>query len=187
MLLLRLVTWAVAACGVTAAVIPGPAADSDSATAGVEALVKRRLPHHAPSFQFELVNATSSSSRGNDSYLVSSEQDGSILIQGNTLSALLSGYVHSIYCFIYLTVQPGSLWTVTNACIQQPSCVPHRCGPCGYLVVHRESPSCRPGHSATPVASSCREQYRTISVSFQHRHVMKSGRAIRGEANGHAG
>jgi len=59
-------------------------------TSGVEALVERRLPQHASSFQFKLVNL---STAANDSYVVSNIDDGKILVQGNTLSALLSGYV----------------------------------------------------------------------------------------------
>ena len=61
-------------------------------TTGVEALVQRRLPQHASSFQFELVNL---STTGNDSYVVTTTDDSRILVQGNTLSALLSGYVAS--------------------------------------------------------------------------------------------
>lgn len=62
-------------------------------TAGIEALIQRRLPQHATSFQFTLVNVSTSTSRDNDSYTVSSTDDGTIMVQGNTLSALTSGYV----------------------------------------------------------------------------------------------
>lgn len=68
-------------------------AATDVSTTGVEALVKRRLPQHAGSFQFELVNVSTSASKGNDTYAVSSSEDGKIVVQGNSLSALLSGYV----------------------------------------------------------------------------------------------
>ncbi|KAI1826032.1 glycoside hydrolase family 89 protein [Xylaria intraflava] len=80
------VVWALAAVGVAATI----------STAGVESLVRRRLPHHAESFQFKIVNAVKNETgtgveRENDSYVVSSTKNGKILVQGNSVSALLSG------------------------------------------------------------------------------------------------
>jgi hypothetical protein len=63
-----------------------------SSTAGVEALVQRRLPRHAGSFEFAIVNASASDSPPtNDSYVVSTNREGKIQVDGNSPSALLSG------------------------------------------------------------------------------------------------
>ncbi|KAH8900379.1 putative alpha-N-acetylglucosaminidase [Thozetella sp. PMI_491] len=80
----KLIIWA-ATAAVAAAV------DSAISTKGVEALVQRRLPQHAASFQFAIANASDSSGSSLDSYTVSSTSDGKILVQGNTASALLTG------------------------------------------------------------------------------------------------
>lgn len=82
-----------AAAAAFAAVVTDAAANTS--TAGIEALVQRRLPQHAGSFQFELVNVSTAAPKSNDTYAVSSTEDGKILVQGNTLSALLSGYAPS--------------------------------------------------------------------------------------------
>ncbi|POR36171.1 Alpha-N-acetylglucosaminidase [Tolypocladium paradoxum] len=66
-------------------------------SAGVEALVQRRLPQHAGLFQFTIVDPISQPATGtfnqnvSESYVVSSINNGKIHIQGNTPSALLSG------------------------------------------------------------------------------------------------
>lgn len=85
--LVKLVSWAAAAAGVGAIVTRASA----PSTAGVEALVQRRLPHHSKSFEFAIVNATASTELVNDTFKVSSTHNGKLLIQGNTVSALLSG------------------------------------------------------------------------------------------------
>ena len=84
-----LLSWAALAVGARSFVTR----DSPS-VAGVEALVQRRLPQHVDSFQFEIVNASQPNGLGGDRYVVSSA-GGKILVQGNSLSALLSGYVDS--------------------------------------------------------------------------------------------
>ncbi|KAL7789894.1 glycoside hydrolase family 89 protein [Trichoderma ceciliae] len=60
-------------------------------TAGVESLVKRRLPNHVDSFEFALEPSSHGSTLANDSYTVSSAKDGKVRIEGTTTSALLSG------------------------------------------------------------------------------------------------
>jgi alpha-N-acetylglucosaminidase len=76
------------ACAAAAiSTVAGIAAPS---TAGIKALVQRRLPRHAESFEFAIVNATQPGQQ-NDSYTVSSTSHDKILIQGNTLSALSTG------------------------------------------------------------------------------------------------
>lgn len=87
MRLVKLVSWAAAAAGVGAIVTQ----TSAPSTAGVEALVQRRLPHHSESFEFAIVNAPDSTELVNDTFKVSSTRNGKFLIQGNTVGALLSG------------------------------------------------------------------------------------------------
>ncbi|KAI0420631.1 glycoside hydrolase family 89 protein [Xylaria grammica] len=70
-----------------------------ASTAGVESLVRRRLPQHADSFRFEIVGdleaditqSDAETERVNDSYVVSSAEDGTVVVQGNTAGALLAG------------------------------------------------------------------------------------------------
>jgi alpha-N-acetylglucosaminidase len=75
------------------AAVVGVVADAAAnvSTAGVEALIQRRLPQHVHSFQFDLVNVSTAAVKENDTYVVSSSNHGKILVQGNTPSALLSG------------------------------------------------------------------------------------------------
>ncbi|KAI0400241.1 glycoside hydrolase family 89 protein [Xylaria palmicola] len=84
-----LVAWAFAA-GVAAL-------RTTNSTAGVESLVRRRLPRHAEAFRFEIVGANDTpqtkreAERVNDSYVVTSTGSGKVLVQGNTVGALLAG------------------------------------------------------------------------------------------------
>lgn len=64
-------------------------------TQGLHDLVKRRLPDHVDSFTFSL-NASLEAQddnyiRKNDNFEVSSAPNGTILVQGNSLSALATG------------------------------------------------------------------------------------------------
>ncbi|KAI1357309.1 glycoside hydrolase family 89 protein [Xylaria arbuscula] len=85
-----------AACAFAASVV---ALRTSASTTGVESLVRRRLPQHAHSFQFEIVEdlgsdesqAEADDERVNDSYVVSSAGDGKVVVQGNTAGALLAG------------------------------------------------------------------------------------------------
>lgn len=79
------------ACVWLLSAIGAAATSSTSSTAGVESLVKRRLPDHADSFEFALELSSHGSALTNDSYTVSSTRDGKIRIEGTTTSALLSG------------------------------------------------------------------------------------------------
>ncbi|OIW28203.1 putative alpha-N-acetylglucosaminidase [Coniochaeta ligniaria NRRL 30616] len=108
---------------------------ADVSTAGIEALVQRRLPQHTGAFQFKLVNVSTEESRGNDTYVVSCGDDGKIIVQGTTLSALLSG-LHSyltnvvhvdIWWYIgsRLDVAPATLPCVSTP-LQGSSIVPYR-------------------------------------------------------------
>lgn len=62
---------------------------SSPSTAGIEALVQRRLPQHVHSFEFSIANATSAGE--SDSYTVSTAQSGKVKVEGNSLSALATG------------------------------------------------------------------------------------------------
>ena len=89
-----------AACSLIPAVL---ASAGSSATAGVEAFVKRRLPKHTKDFEFQLTHAptTPNLTRSDDdseTYTVSSTKDGKILVKGSTVSALMTGYVNCTGC-----------------------------------------------------------------------------------------
>ncbi len=85
-----------AAVAVAAGVV---ALRTTTSTSGVESLVRRRLPQHAESFQFEIVETLGvdgtqteiQSELVNDSYVVSSASNGKVIVQGNTVGALLAG------------------------------------------------------------------------------------------------
>ncbi|KAI0536348.1 glycoside hydrolase family 89 protein [Xylaria digitata] len=72
-----------------------------TSTAGVKSLVRRRLSQHVESFQFEIVEGLEAdgnqadieteTERVNDSYVVSSANDGKVVVQGDTAGALLAG------------------------------------------------------------------------------------------------
>jgi alpha-N-acetylglucosaminidase len=79
----------VAVCAAAASFITGAAAAPS--TAGIEALVQRRLPNHVDSFEFSIVNETDPLSWENDEYAVSTTCDGKILVEGSSLSALATG------------------------------------------------------------------------------------------------
>lgn len=90
---LSLVLSAAAAAGANALAV-NSSSTSTSATAAVEALVERRLPEHVDSFVFSIVNASATTAQGlpvNDTYSVSSTDDGMIHVEGNSVSGLLSG------------------------------------------------------------------------------------------------
>lgn len=64
-----------------------------ASTAGLYSLVERRLPSHCGQFEFHLegVHANTASEAQNDRYTVSTASNGSIIVQGNSLSALSTG------------------------------------------------------------------------------------------------
>ncbi|KAJ5749368.1 uncharacterized protein N7511_011064 [Penicillium nucicola] len=65
-------------------------ARSVQSTQGITDLVKRRLPNHLHNFHFTLDTSYEVDSKY-DSYIVSSDSGGTILVKGNSLSALSSG------------------------------------------------------------------------------------------------
>lgn len=89
---MRLLHLAARCVGLVVAVGAAPLiADGASATSGVEALVRRRLPHIEAGFEFAIINATASESKKHDSYVVSSTDDAKVRVEGTTTSALLTG------------------------------------------------------------------------------------------------
>ncbi|KOS20680.1 Alpha-N-acetylglucosaminidase [Escovopsis weberi] len=87
MRLLSAVAWAVSVVHVAAA-----AASRQPSTAGIEALLKRRLPDHADAFELSLVEPCSQDSNKTvESYYVQNGKDGKIVVEGSTISAILSG------------------------------------------------------------------------------------------------
>lgn len=54
-------------------------------------LVKRRLPSHVDEFHFSLVPNTTAA-EGYDHFKVQTTQNGTVLVQGSSISALSSGY-----------------------------------------------------------------------------------------------
>ncbi|PTB51442.1 glycoside hydrolase family 89 protein [Trichoderma harzianum CBS 226.95] len=65
-----------------------PTASTTGQTAGIQALVKRRIPQHENSFIFSLTNDTASAV---DNYTVVSTVDGKIHVQGTSLSSIVYG------------------------------------------------------------------------------------------------
>lgn len=85
-----LATWIGAVVSVASA--------QSSSTQGIVDLVKRRLPNHVDNFSFSLINSTTGASFSsnstklqNDEYTVSTTRNGTVVVQGNSLSALSSG------------------------------------------------------------------------------------------------
>ncbi|KAE8415222.1 hypothetical protein BDV36DRAFT_227068 [Aspergillus pseudocaelatus] len=67
-------------------------------TQGIIDLVRRRLPDQVDNFVFSLNSSAPKSSTGNrdrDLYTVSTQTNGSILVEGNSRSALAAGYLIS--------------------------------------------------------------------------------------------
>ncbi|KAH8648643.1 putative alpha-N-acetylglucosaminidase [Xylariales sp. PMI_506] len=122
MRLLSLASWAVGAAAVATRAI-NTTSSTASLTAGVEALVQRRIPQHASSFEFAIVNATTDPTY--DTYTVSSTSDGKILVQGNTVSALLSGF-HS---YLSNVVNVDIWWFIGSQLDQAPAELPSLSAP----------------------------------------------------------
>ncbi|KAK5996206.1 Alpha-N-acetylglucosaminidase [Cladobotryum mycophilum] len=116
MRLLNLLTWASAVAHVTAAVIR-PLAVHGPSTAGVEALVRRRLPQHADAFEFTLVDGHDDN---DESYIVKSSGDGKVHVQGTTLSALLSG----LHAYLSDVAHVDIWWFIGSRLEDAPSSLP---------------------------------------------------------------
>lgn len=58
---------------------------------GIVALVKRRLPSHVNDFKFAVTSDCLTNSTAHDTYIVSTPKNGTVLIQGSSLSALSTG------------------------------------------------------------------------------------------------
>ncbi|KAH8696754.1 putative alpha-N-acetylglucosaminidase [Talaromyces proteolyticus] len=103
-------------------------------TQGIYDLVKRRIPQHVDSFEFSLVNATpsvvlSASEKPNDQFVVSTSDDGKILVEGNSISALSSGMFiinnyHRLHKYLSDIAHVGIYWYIGNRLDLAPSELP---------------------------------------------------------------
>jgi len=78
----------------TAGVLALAASVTAQSTAGLTNLLSRRMPNHVNDFAFKIVNASSlgvTNSTYHDSYSVSRAANGTVMIQGTTISALSQG------------------------------------------------------------------------------------------------
>lgn len=66
---------------------------SHLSTAGIEGLLKRRLPNHADQFEFSLASSPHEATPSNDTFEISNADYGKIRIEGTSISAILTGYV----------------------------------------------------------------------------------------------
>ncbi|KAI0965505.1 glycoside hydrolase family 89 protein [Xylaria arbuscula] len=97
-----------------------------ASTAGVEALVRRRLPLHAGSFQFEIVEVLGADGNQtgaenelvNDSYVVSSAHK--VVVQGNTVGALLAG----LHAYLSGEAHVDIWWFIGSQLDEAPSKLP---------------------------------------------------------------
>jgi alpha-N-acetylglucosaminidase len=83
-------------CNLVIRAISVIAAITAQSTDGILDLVKRRLPDHVDSFTFRLFRnntgpVSSSNTPANDEYIISSSEDGKLVVEGNSLIALASG------------------------------------------------------------------------------------------------
>ncbi|KAI1812548.1 glycoside hydrolase family 89 protein [Poronia punctata] len=115
--------------GWTAVVAGVVAIRTAASTAGVESFVHRRLPQHAGSFKFEVVDLQSDSEADldevdtglvNDSYNVSSTSDGAILVQGNTVGGLFAG----LHAYLSNEAHVDIWWFVGSQLHNAPSELP---------------------------------------------------------------
>lgn len=71
-------------------------ASQDQSTEGITRFLERRLPSHVDDFTFSLTDPVRTSDKWiNDEYAVSTDSDGKIHIEGNSLSGILQGYIQS--------------------------------------------------------------------------------------------
>lgn len=92
-------------------------------TAGLTSLVARRLPQHVDDFEFHVVNASSigvTNSSLHDSYTVTSLSNGTISIQGTTISALSQGLHRYVADVLHLDIY----WFVGSRLYLTPSPLP---------------------------------------------------------------
>ena len=95
-------------------------------TAGIYALVQRRLPNHVDKFTFSLTNSPISNlnstitNRPNDEYTVSNGHDGRIYISGNSNIALASGLRWYLNAYCHVDVY----WFIGSRLHQAPQDLP---------------------------------------------------------------
>lgn len=92
-------------------------------TAGLTSLLQRRMPNHVADFSFKIVNASSigvSNSSLHDSYTVTSSPNGTIHVQGTTISALSQGLHRYVTDVLHLDIY----WFVGSRLYLAPTPLP---------------------------------------------------------------
>jgi alpha-N-acetylglucosaminidase len=93
-------------------------------TAGIEALVRRRIPDHADNFQFALVDNSTTGTHNtssNDAYTVADLSNGTIRVEGTTLSALATG----LHRYLADTALVDINWFIGSQLHFAPAKLPH--------------------------------------------------------------
>ncbi|EAW06433.1 alpha-N-acetylglucosaminidase [Aspergillus clavatus NRRL 1] len=85
---------------------------------GIYDLVRRRIPRHADSFRFSLVDFNST---GNDQFVVSSTDNDTILVEGSTLSALSYGLHRYLADIAHVDIY----WYIGSQLHLAPTPLPH--------------------------------------------------------------
>jgi len=93
-------------------------------TAGLTNLLARRMPNHVNDFSFKLVNASTlgvSNSSVHDSYSVSRTTNGTVSIEGTTISALSQG----LHCYTTDVLHLDIYWFVGSRLYLAPTPLPN--------------------------------------------------------------
>ncbi|TPX13640.1 uncharacterized protein E0L32_005843 [Thyridium curvatum] len=91
-----------------------------SSTAGVQSLVKRRLPRHVDAFEFVISDTAVAGNGVRDSYEVSSTDNGKIQVKGTSTSAVISGLHRYLAEVVHLDVW----WYIGSRLDQAPLSLP---------------------------------------------------------------
>ncbi|KAJ5621454.1 hypothetical protein N7528_006237 [Penicillium herquei] len=94
-------------------------------TDGLYSLVKRRLPNHVGDFQFNLVSNITGGDDGYDEFMVQSSSNGTIVVQGTSLSALSSG----LHRYLTDAVHVDIWWFIGSQLDQAPAKLPRLSSP----------------------------------------------------------
>ncbi|KAJ5115696.1 hypothetical protein N7456_000044 [Penicillium angulare] len=89
-------------------------------TDGLYSLVKRRLPNHVDDFRFNVVSNITGSDEGYDQFTVKSEPNGTIIVQGTSISALSSG----LHRYLTDVAHVDIYWFIGSRLDQAPAKLP---------------------------------------------------------------
>ncbi|KAJ5288893.1 hypothetical protein N7478_001923 [Penicillium angulare] len=90
-------------------------------TDGLYSLVKRRLPNHVDDFRFNVVPNITGSDEGYDQFTVKSAPNGTIIVQGTSISALSSG----LHRYLTDVAHVDIYWFIGSRLDQAPAKLPH--------------------------------------------------------------